>query len=173
MLHVIITGPESTGKTTLAREMSTLFCGAYIPEYARGYLMSSDRPAVLDDFENFAFVTKKMVENAKRIKPNVIIQDTGFEVLKLWLKDKFNTSLPLVDKGFREQANCIYLLCSPDLDWEYDPLRTDENRRDFLFEEMSIMLSSKGEIVHKISGKGEDRATVARNIIQNYLKQKN
>ena len=36
--RVVVTGPESTGKTTLARRLAEHFATAWVPEYARGYL---------------------------------------------------------------------------------------------------------------------------------------
>ncbi len=37
-LHVVVFGPESTGKTTLARELAEHYGTAWIPEYLREYL---------------------------------------------------------------------------------------------------------------------------------------
>ena len=38
MLRIAITGPESSGKTTLAKNLAKVFSAAYIPEFARQYL---------------------------------------------------------------------------------------------------------------------------------------
>ena len=37
MLRVTVFGPESTGKTTLARHLSRRFDGLYMPEFGRVY----------------------------------------------------------------------------------------------------------------------------------------
>lgn len=36
--RVVVTGPESTGKTTLARRLAEQLATAWVPEYARAFL---------------------------------------------------------------------------------------------------------------------------------------
>lgn len=49
MLKVGIIGPESTGKSTLAQQLSQRYHGIYVPEYAREYVEQLRRPYTYDD----------------------------------------------------------------------------------------------------------------------------
>ena len=37
-LRIVLFGPESTGKTTLAKALATYYDSSYVPEFARDYL---------------------------------------------------------------------------------------------------------------------------------------
>lgn len=49
MLKVGIIGPESTGKSTLAQQLSQRYHGIYVPEYAREYVEQLGHPYTYDD----------------------------------------------------------------------------------------------------------------------------
>lgn len=49
MLKVGIIGPESTGKSTLAQQLSQRYHGICLPEYAREYVEQLGRPYTYDD----------------------------------------------------------------------------------------------------------------------------
>ena len=49
MYKVGIIGPESTGKSTLARELAEQFKGTYVPEYAREYVERKGRKQLTYD----------------------------------------------------------------------------------------------------------------------------
>ena len=49
MYKVAIIGPESTGKSTLARELAEQFKGTYVPEYAREYVERKGRKELTYD----------------------------------------------------------------------------------------------------------------------------
>ena len=62
MFKIAITGPESTGKSTLAEKLAKHFDVSYIPEYSRTYLENFEGQYTENDF----------VENAKA-QHNIII----------------------------------------------------------------------------------------------------
>ncbi|MDZ4748275.1 MAG: ATP-binding protein [Saprospiraceae bacterium] len=51
---ITIVGPESSGKTTLARELATIYGVPWIPEYAREYLYGLGRPYHANDLKRIA-----------------------------------------------------------------------------------------------------------------------
>ena len=160
--HVVITGPESSGKSTLATYLAAARSGLYIPEYARGYLAAASRMAVQEDFDHLLAAQNNLLQAAAQQqarnpdKIRFILQDTGSEILWLWQQDKFNLS-PAVETSLLQQRPDLYLLCRPDLPWEYDPLREDPHRRNLLFLRLrEKLLDLKAPLV-EVSGFGESR----------------
>lgn len=170
--HIIVAGPESSGKTTLSKQLAKALNGVWIPEYPRGYLEAAERRAVYDDFDHFVEVNIHLVYAAKaKLKKReevqkVVIQDTGLETLKLWAQDKFDLVNLTVETAFSVQRPDLYLLCLPDLPWEYDALREDANRREYLFQRLSEILAGQEGAVAEISGVGNDRFTKALEAIR-------
>ena len=164
--HIIVTGPESTGKTTLARELAAHYGGVFVPEYARGFLGAVSRPARTSDFGHFVAAQDGLHAAAaaqlqRRGQPlaagGTIVQDTGAEVLKLWHEDKFGACPPAVTEAFERQSADVYLLCRPDLPWEYDPLREDPHRRGELFTRLRRLLDEGGKRTVEVRGSGKAR----------------
>lgn len=157
MLHVIVTGPESVGKTTLSRDLAARAEGVWVPEYPRGYLSAAGRPAVPEDFPHFARVLNALTAAARQQSPPVLVQDTGYEVLLTWARDKFALEPAAVSAGWRGQRPDVYVLCQPDLPWVYDPLRVDPHRRQELFHVYRDLLAQTGIPVVEAKGKGKKR----------------
>ena len=160
MPHVIVTGPESTGKTTLAAALAARADGTFVPEYPRGYLQALGRLADASDFAHFVVANAHLPAAAKarekrrgkRKRDRLVVQDTGAEVLKLWHEDKFGPCPAFLDGAFAAQAPDVYLLCRPDLPWEYDPLREDPHRRWELFGKFRGLLDARSARVIEVRG---------------------
>jgi nicotinamide riboside kinase len=53
-IRIAVTGPESTGKTTLAKQLAEHFSGQYIPEFAREYVEKLSDHYTYEDVEIIA-----------------------------------------------------------------------------------------------------------------------
>jgi NadR type nicotinamide-nucleotide adenylyltransferase len=133
LIRVAITGPESSGKTTLARELAEFFNSVYVPEFAREYLENLDRPYNRKDL---IAIAEGQLEAEAQLMPSahrIIFCDTELTVIKIWSDDKFGSIDPELEKLAGNNIYDHYLLCRPDLPWETDPLRENPNDRDSLF----------------------------------------
>ena len=135
MLKIIISGPESSGKTYLAENLSKYYKIDYTNEYARDYLNNLDKKYNKEDLLNIAKIQfKNEKENSK--KNSISLHDTDLLTIKIWSDFKYNNSHKWILDKIQEQKkeNRFYLICSPDIKWTYDPLRENPNDRDELFE---------------------------------------
>lgn len=129
-IRIVITGPESTGKTTLARQLAETFGGQYIPEYAREYVEHLSHHYTFDDVEAIA---RKQVEQYRQTENSgdrLFFFDTWLIITKVWFEWVFGQTPAWLEQ---EILNCrmdLFLLCCPDLPWEADPVRENggENR---------------------------------------------
>ena len=129
MTKIIITGSESSGKTTICKSLSNYYNIPFAEEYSRIYLNSLQRDYTQED----------LLEIAKgQLKSNQENQicDTDLITIKIWSEYKYgncnNWILEQIEK--QKTENRFYLLCNPDIPWKSDPLRENPKNRKELFE---------------------------------------
>ena len=59
---IVITGAESTGKTTLTNELAKYYNSSYVNEYARTYVEKLSRPYNYNDIEEIAKHQVRQIE---------------------------------------------------------------------------------------------------------------
>lgn len=131
MIRIAITGPESTGKTTLAEELAAYFKCNWVPEYAREYLQNTHGFYTQKDLDNIA--QKQMELWQTYTDNNICFYDTEMLVLKIWSSFKYNKVSPFILNAYQKQKIDLMLLCKPDIDWEEDELREHPESREELF----------------------------------------
>ncbi|UII28540.1 ATP-binding protein [Fulvivirga maritima] len=124
MKKVVITGPESTGKSTLSSLLAKQFGTVWVPEFARGYIDQLSREYQEDDLIAIA-QGQLNSEKAKAVeaKNGLLICDTELIVIKIWAEHKYGSCPPEIIKGIKENRYELYLLTYIDIPWEEDPQR--------------------------------------------------
>lgn len=131
-VRILFTGPESTGKTTLAMQAAKHFKSLWVPEYARCYLETLQRPYVYEDILHVAQNQLKQEELLANKAKGPLFCDTSLLVCKVWAEYKFG-SCPHWILQHIKQLNYDYIfLCDTDVPWEYDPLREHPEQREAL-----------------------------------------
>jgi nicotinamide riboside kinase len=75
-----------------------------------------------------------------------------------WLEQE----IPVTGRG-------IYLVCQPDLPWQFDPLRENPHRRDYLTEQYEYEIKAAGFVYFRIFGNGEVRLQNAIEIVNGVI----
>ena len=130
MIRIAFTGPESSGKSTLAQALATIENGAYIPEFARAYLEENGPDYEVDDLDIMVQGHAESIENSKN---PLIFADTDFVVFKVWSEHKYELASPLIHRLISENWFDLHVLCAPDIPWEPDVLRENPDDRNELF----------------------------------------
>lgn len=136
MLKIVITGPESCGKTTLATQLATHFNAPLVSEFAREFLQNKDTPQYVQ--ADLLKIAQQQCENenAALSIPNntLIICDTDVLTLKIWSEEKYNSCDIWILNQLYDTFPTIYFLCSPEnIAWEEDDLRENPHDRTRLF----------------------------------------
>lgn len=168
---VIITGPECTGKSTLSRQLSEYFEHPWLPEYARTYLTELGRPYQDSDLLEIAKGQIKKEEELLSKENAIVFLDTSMEVLKVWSEWKYKTCDPYILENFQSRPADLYLLLSPDMAWENDPLRENPHDRNVIFDIYQQELDQLNKPYEVISGLGLLRTRRAIKAINRYLKR--
>lgn len=135
MIKVAINGPESTGKSMLAKQLAEHFHTVWVPELARDYIEAlNNAPYSFEDVCNIAHL--QIEQQKKYDKQNgcsFVFFDTDLIITKVWFEHKYKQVPNFVTKELEKHYFDFYLLCEPDLPWIDDPVRENRNNREFLF----------------------------------------
>lgn len=133
MFRVGIIGPESTGKSTLAKYLAHRFGGVLVSEYAREY-MENLAPSYEYTYKDVVAIAQHQVEELSSLNSDLLIFDTEMIVTKVWFQHKFGKCPEFLLQALSEYPMDVYLLCYPDMPWQPDPVRENPDIREYLFD---------------------------------------
>ncbi len=166
-MRIAFTGPESSGKTTLSKWLSTeLLDSVYIPEFAREYL--EERKIVRASENDFRTIVKRQYSLFNQTASNVHhIFDTDIFVLRVWNDEIFKLKLPELEILPSYGMN-IHFLCAPDVEWEEDALRSApaQSERERLLEKYKIELRNSQVNFIILSGSLDEKKSLILSSIQ-------
>lgn len=122
--RIVIIGPESTGKSTLATQLAAHFKTVWVPEYARTYLEEIDRPYNVSDLLEIAKGQISLEDRLANVAKNeMLFCDTDLYVLKVWSESKYGTCHEFILENIAARKYDLYILTDIDMPWADDPLR--------------------------------------------------
>jgi len=152
MKKVVVTGPESTGKSTLSSALAKYYDVEWVPEYARHYIERLDRDYVESDLKAIAKGQINWEEEKAQADQKLLICDTDLIVIKIWSEHKYGTCHPDILKEIKQRSYDLYLLMDIDLPWEEDPQRENPKLRDYFMDIFEKEIRNTGVPYVKISG---------------------
>ncbi|GJM28086.1 MAG: hypothetical protein DHS20C17_07210 [Cyclobacteriaceae bacterium] len=157
MKKIVVIGPESTGKTTLTKQLADYFGCPLVEEYARFYLSQLDRPYNQEDLLKIA--QGQLASEDTRQEPGkpYLFCDTDLRVIKIWSSFKFNQVHPWILAQIEKRKYHAYLLMDIDILWVPDPQREHPESRQQLFNIYQKEIESSGVPYALISGEKQQR----------------
>lgn len=172
-LKIVLYGPESTGKSTLSRKLTTHYQTALIPEFARDYLQTkydaTKKPCDFNDILPIVYGQRQLEENARSKGHKLLICDTDLLETIVYSKAYFNKVPEAAIALVKNDHVDLYLLMNIDIPWEKDDLRDRPEQRQEMFKlfENELILLKKNYVV--ISGDAIKRLATATAAIDNLL----
>lgn len=156
VIKVVIFGPESTGKTTLSKQLARHYNTVWVPEYAREYLQNKwndyRETCTNDDLIPIAIGQMQLENELAKKADKVLICDTDLLETKVYSQEYYGG---FVDKDLDEAANIneydLYFLTYIDTPWEADDLRDRPDQRMEMFNafERALISHQKNYILLK------------------------
>ena len=174
IIRVVINGPESTGKTTLIKELAEFFNTEYVPEFARDYLQEKwDSKKEVCSKEDLIVIVKEQVnlENELSLKANkFLLLDTNIITTINWSITHFDG---FCDPWIIRQTEFLeydhYLITNIDIPWVKDDLRDRPNEREDMLSSLINQHDIRDLKYSIISGDKDERKSQSIDIIKNLI----
>jgi len=144
-LRIVIYGPESTGKTTLAKALAEAYHTAWVPEFARDYLQKKwDTTGEVCSKDDLLQIVKGQMEaenKALSTAKDFLFCDTNVLVTQVWSQSHFQGYCdPRILNYARTFQYDHYFLTHIDVPWQADDLRDRPNDREDMFKLFKALL---------------------------------
>lgn len=123
MMRIGIIGAESTGKTTLAKELAEKYHGTYVPEYAREYVEQKGTTEVT--YDELCEIARYQIEELEKQPEGLYIFDTELIITKVWFDYAFGHWPEWLDKAIKDYPMDVYIILYPDIPWVPDKARSN------------------------------------------------
>ncbi|MFI1745020.1 AAA family ATPase [Thalassobellus sediminis] len=174
-VKVVLFGPESTGKTTLSRQLARHYNSSWVPEFAREYLQdkwNNERKTFeVDDLLPIAEGQIKLENELAKKTNTVLICDTDLLETKVYSEAYYSGSCDSVlEKHALENTYDLYFLTYIDTPWEADDLRDKPALREKMFKafEEALVVNKRPYVLLK--GNKKERLELAIKHIDLLLK---
>ena len=136
--RVVICGPESTGKSTMTRNLAAHFKTNFVDEFARDFLQNKwNNKQEVCSKEDLLEIAKGQIEleNLKIKKSSkLIFCDTNILTTIAWSKTHFNEFCdPWIQRKAKTLKYDYYLILNTDIPWVKDDLRDRPKDREKMF----------------------------------------
>lgn len=161
--RILILGPESTGKSTLAEDLANHFGEPWVPEFAREYLEKINRPYQFEDLVEIGKGQISLEDHMAKSAKKLLFCDTDLRVIHIWSDHRFGKTDFWVLEQLEIRRYDLILLTDIDMEWEEDPLREhpEPEMRRYFFEKY-LTLAKRSNIPFLIvSGNREKRMKTA------------
>ncbi|WJS96291.1 DUF4301 family protein [Flavobacterium johnsoniae] len=169
IIKIALFGPESTGKTTLAKQLAEYYETEWVPEFARDYLQEkweeNKHICVADDMMPIAY-GQTALENKKLETANkYLFCDTNLMVTKVFSEMYYGFCDPLLNEAALKHEYDLFFLTDIDVPWEKDDIRDTPNGRETVFSVFKQTLIDTKKPFITLSGDKECRLKKAVSII--------
>ena len=170
--RVVITGSESTGKTTLCRKLAEYFHTEWVPEYGRIYLENKGSEMEKSDLEIIGKGQAELEDRLSLSAEKVLICDTDLIITEMYSEWYYSFCPESVRKEIIRRKYDLHILLEPDVPWVKDGLRDFPDRRIEFRDELLRKLAEYGCRTVRVSGNYEDRFEKTVKLILDILSSK-
>ena len=124
MKVLVLTGPESSGKSWLAAQLQAHFGGVLVDEYVRWFIEQNTRDTCLADIPHIARGQLQWEDEARARQPRLLLLDTHLLSNILWSRTLFGECPVWIEQALLTRQYDLHLLLSPD-----DVAWTDDGQR--------------------------------------------
>ncbi|KIQ18058.1 ATPase [Flavobacterium sp. MEB061] len=171
IIKIALFGPESTGKTTLAKQLAAHYETEWVPEFARDYLQKrweeNQHICEADDMLPIAYGQMSLENEKLSSAKKYLFCDTNLMVTKVFSEIYYGFCDPLLNEEALEHEYDLFFLTDIDVPWEKDDIRDKPEGRETVFSVFKQTLIDNKKPFITLSGNKESRLAKAAIIIDN------
>ena len=164
-IKVVLFGPESTGKTTLAKQLALHYNSFWVPEFSRAYAEGKLKEGILltkDDVLPIAIGQMELENSLSEKSKEIIFYDTNLLETKVYSEYIYNGFCPdVLKRNVENNKYDLYLLTNVDIPWEYDVVRSSDSDRKKMFIHFKNVLDEQELPYIIVSGDKKNRLNKA------------
>ncbi len=173
VITVAILGAESTGKTTLCRDLATYFASAWVPEYMRVYLQKKwDNERVTCTWDDLLPIAEGQIKRENKLAQQVaqdlqpsqhvktqkyLFCDTSLFELMVYSKWYYGDCPTALIQAALAHHYDLILLTEVDVPWVADDLRDSPHEREEISAYFESQLNCHDKNFKRVSGNREER----------------
>ncbi len=158
--RIVLTGPESTGKTTMAKILAEKYNTTWVAEYGRDYFIEKEGKLVQEDILAIAKGQLKLEDQAATKASKLLFCDTDLIVTQIWSEIYFGQCSNRVIELSHTRHYDLYFLLDIDIPWEDDGTREFPHLREWHFNRLKEELETRKLNYVVVSGSLQERLHV-------------
>ena len=174
-IKVVLFGPESTGKTTLAKQLALHYNSFWVPEFSRAYAEEKLKEGILltkNDVLPIAIGQMELENSYSEKSKEILFYDTNLLETKVYSEYIYDGFCPdLLRESVEDNKYDLYILTDVDIPWKYDSVRSSDTNRQKMFAHFKKVLDEQELPYMIVSGKQEYRLSNAIRYIDEMLQR--
>jgi len=171
-LRIVVVGAESTGTTTLARDLATALKVPWVPELGRYYtgsILTTDYKWYDEDFYRIGRLQQAYENEIAARSKGVIVCDTNAIATELWQRRYMgHTTTEMKRLAARDKAD-IYIITGDEIPFVQDGIRDGEHVRHKMHRWFIAHIKKTGVPYIVVAGSPSQRLATARKAAQKMI----
>ena len=171
LIRVVVTGSESTGKTTLAADLARHYSAELVAEFVREFAEQKNVPI---DFSDHGPITRGQMaledEHMSRAE-RLLVQDTDLLSTVVYCRHYFGRCPAWIEAAALARRPDLYLTCQLDVPWVVDGVRDRGHMREAMQEMFQRAVVASGAPSLDCRGSREERLSRAIEAIDGLLRR--
>ena len=160
--RIVILGAESTGTTTLARDLAKYYKTVWVPEFGRFYSEGRMHTELESQWrsEEFTTIAKGQIaleDKLAEASNGLVICDTDAFATSIWHERYMATLSKEVEHLAHSQSYDLYIVTGDEIPWEDDGTRDGKGIRHWMHERFISKLKEHNKLFIIVSGDRQKR----------------